>query len=372
MNGDGIGFEAVGAASHPPGSLDARIARMSRLNGPFGLRGTIRDVAALTDMLCREAPAALRRIGADALIADQMEAAGGLVAEHLGLPFVTTATALPINREPGVPPPYVPWRYRPGPKGERRNLGGYRISDWLMRGVGDVIEHHSRRFGLRPRRRAEDCFSPFAQLAQAVPAIDFPRAELPPAFHYLGPWRRPGGEGWAPPDGDGRPIAFCSLGTLQGSRGAVFRRISKAAAALGLRLVIAHGGRLPQREIARLAGHPLVHDFVPQRAVLARSAIAITHCGFNTMLDALSFGVPLVAMPLAFEQPATAARLAQAGVAEIVGKRAGVGTIVRAMETLLESDAYRQRAAGVRAQIDAAGGVRKAADLVEASLRPGR
>jgi len=140
---------------------------------------------------------------------------------------------------------------------------------------------------------------------------------------------------------------------------------------LGLRLVIAHGGRLKEREIAHLAGDPLVHDFVPQRAVLARSAIAVTHGGFNTMLDALSFGVPLVAMPLAFEQPATAARLAHAGVAEIVGKRSGVGAIVRAMEKLLAQDSYRERAAVVRAQIDAAGGVIKAADLAEACLPAG-
>ena len=47
-----------------------------------------------------------------------------------------------------------------------------------------------------------------------------------------------------------------------------------------------------------------MRDFVPQRAVLARSALLVGHAGFNTVLDALSHGVPIVAMPLAFEQPA--------------------------------------------------------------------
>jgi UDP:flavonoid glycosyltransferase YjiC (YdhE family) len=369
VRGEGTGFAAVGETSHPPGSLDARIGRMARLNGAFGMRGMIRDVAHLTDMLCREAPGALRKIGADAVVADQMEAAGGLVAEHLGLPFVTTATGLPINREPGVPPPYVPWGFRPGEQGEKRNVGGYRISDWLMRGVGDVIEHHSRRFGLTPRRRAEDCFSPFAQLAQAVPRIDFPRSHLPDSFHYLGPFRSDREEEWTPPAGDDRPLVFCSLGTLQGSRASIFRKVAQAAEALGLRLVLAHGGRLPPREVEGLPGDPLVYDFVPQRAVLARAAIAVTHAGFNTVLDALSVGVPLVALPLAFEQPATAARLRHAGVAEVVGKRATARKLAKAMERLLEDATYRERAAGARAEIERAGGAGQAADLAEACLQ---
>jgi MGT family glycosyltransferase len=368
VRGEGIGFAAVGEASHPAGSLDARTGRMARLNGLFGMRGMIRDVAALTDMLCREAPGTLREIGADAVIADQMEAAGGLVAEHLRLPFVTTATGLPINREPGVPPPYLSWDYRQSEQGEKRNLGGYRVSDWLMSGVGDAIEHHSRRFGLTPRRRAEDCFSPFAQLAQAVPGIDFPRSELPRSFHYLGPFRPDREAEWRPPPGDERPIAFCSLGTLQGSRASIFRKVAEASDRLGLRLVLAHGGRLPPEDIARLPGEPLVYDFVRQRAVLARAAIAVTHAGFNTVLDALSFGVPLVAIPLAFEQPATAARLRYAGVAEVVGKRSGAGGIAQAMERLLEDGTYRERAAAVRAEIELAGGVQEAADLAEACL----
>jgi zeaxanthin glucosyltransferase len=368
VRGEGIRFAAIGEASHPPGSLEARIKRMARLNGVFGMRGMIRDVAGLTDMLCREAPDALRRIGADAVIADQMEPAGGLVAEHLRLPFVTTATGLPINREPGVPPPYVPWDYQAGERGDKRNIGGYRVSDWLMRGVGDVIEHHSRRFRLTPRRRTEDCFSPFAELAQAAQRIDFPRAQLPRSFHYLGPFRADREAEWSPPPGDDRPLAFCSLGTLQGSRASIFRKVAEASDRLGLRLVIAHGGRLPAAEIARLPGDPLVHDFVPQRAVLARAAIAVTHAGFNTVLDALSFGVPLVAIPLAFEQPATAARLRYAGVAEIVSKRASARGIAHAMEKLLEDGTYRERAGSVRAEIEMAGGAMEAADLAEACL----
>ena len=364
----GIGFHAIGASTHPPGSLDAFIARMAELNGPFGLRAMIAETAAQTDMIAREAPGAMRALGIDAVVADQMEPGAGLAAEHLGLPFVTTATGLPINREPGVPPPYVDWPYDPSERGLWKNRGGYRVSDWLMSGVGDTIARNAARLGLPPRRRADEGFSPAAQLSQCVAGLDFPRAELPGSFHYLGPWRDRDGE-WSPPDADTRPLVFCSLGTLQGSRASIFGNVAAACAPLNLRLVIAHGGRLNPCAIARLPGDPLVYDFVPQRAVLGRCVAAITHAGFNTVLDALSFGVPLVAMPLAFEQPATAARLARAGVAEIVPKGAGPKQLRRVIQQVLAEPSYGANAARLQAEIASAGGVRRAADLTEACLR---
>lgn len=364
----GIGFHAIGQASHAPGTLDASIARMASLNGPFGLRAMIAETAGQTDMIAHEAPDALRALGIDAVVADQMEPAGGLVAEHLGLPFVTTATGLPINREPAVPPPYVDWPHDASDRGVWKNRGGYRVSDWLMRGVGDVIEANARRLGVRVRRRADQGFSSAAQLAQAVRGLDFPRDHLPDSFHYLGPFRDKDAADWSPPRPDGRPLVFCSLGTLQGSRAEIFRNVATACDALGLRLVIAHGGRLDARAAARLPGDPLVYDFVPQRAVLAQCALAITHAGFNTVLDALSFGVPLVAIPLAFEQPATAARMARAGVAEIVPKGAGPKQLSRAVERVLADGSYRMKAAALGAEIADAGGVERAADLAEAIL----
>ena len=361
-------FVPIGAADYPPGSLETRNRSMGRLKGPFGLRGMIAEVAHFTDMICREAPAALRKIGADAVISDQMEAGGGLCAEHLGLPFASIATALPINREDGVPPPYVPWQYDPSDRGLWWNRGGYRISDFLMRPVAEVIEQHSVAWGLGRRRRAEDCFSPTTQLAQCVAGIDFPRTELPDTFHYLGPFREED-EGSFDFADDGRPLVFCSFGTLQGSRAGLFRKVAAACASLDLRLLIAHGGRLDSELARTLPGDPIVTDYVPQRAVLRRASLAVTHAGFNTVLDALSYGVPMVAIPLAFEQPATAARLERAGVARIVTlAKASPARLAKAIETVLGERQFRQKAALIQTEIAAAGGVRRAADILEARL----
>ena len=112
----------------------------------------IADMAASTELFCREAPAVLRALEVEAVLADQMEPAGALLAEHLGLPFVSIACALPFNREPLVPLPVMPWRYRATDWGEQLNRHSSGVYDRLMRPHGEVIERYCRAFGLASAR----------------------------------------------------------------------------------------------------------------------------------------------------------------------------------------------------------------------------
>jgi zeaxanthin glucosyltransferase len=364
VEADGAGFEALGEGTP---SVSGWTGPMAKIRGLAGLGGTLDGMTRFTDMFCLEAPGALRRIGADALIVDQLEAGGGLVAEHLGLPFASIAVTVPVNREQAVPPPYVGWRHDPSRRGIRRNIGGWRVADFLMRGVGDGIERNSRRLGLAPRRRLDDCLSRCLQISQMVRSLDFQRKALPPEFHYTGPFRRGAPDGFELPPGDLRPLVYCTLGTLQGSRAAIFRNVARACARLGLRLLISQGnrGRLKPGD---LPGDPLVYDWVPQEAVLARADLVVCHGGMNSVLEPLAAGLPMVVIPLAFEQSAVAARLERAGVARAVGRRSSERRLARAIDEVRTNPAYRERAGAVRREISEAGGVARAAGLIEAAL----
>lgn len=369
VEGKGAEFHAVGLKDHPEGALKAYVERLAKPTGLFGLLATLKATAAQTDMLCRELPAAFRAMGADAVIADQTEAAGGLVARHLGLPFVSTATALPLNREIGVPPPFVPWPYDPSEKGRIKSKGGYQVTDLLMRPVRRVLARYGEAFGLDPF--ADQGFSPRLTVSQMPKGLDFPRQELPETFHYGSPWRDEAApvpvEKVALPPADGRPFVFCSLGTLQGARADLFLKVARAARDLGVQLLMAHGGLLPPDQVERLSAYGEVRAFVPQREVLERCSAAVLHCGMNTVLDALAAGVPLVAMPIAFEQPATAARLAYAGVAQVVpAGKASRRRLSRALERVLTSETIRANAARLSDEMAHGRGVRGAADLIEA------
>lgn len=375
--GGAHGFHAVGARTHPPGTLAALVARAARPGGPLGLRRVIADVAQATDMLCREAPAALRAIGAEAVVADQMEAAGALVAEALGLPCVSVACALPVNREPALPLPVMPWAHARDERGLHLNRGSSRVYDWLMRPHARVISAHARAFGLAPRERLDECLSPLLQLSQTTAGFDFPRAAAPAHLHHVGPLRAADAD--EPPLGlplrDDRPFVFASLGTLQGGRFGLFRRIALACQALDAQLLVAHCGGLDARQAAALLrlGATWVTDFAPQRAAVARADAVVTHAGLNTVMDALAAGTPLLALPIAFDQPGAAARVAHAGAGLRLDPRtATVRRLREAIARLLAEPAFGERAAALGAGVRQAGGAPLAALLAERAVRERR
>src|SRR5215472_12083975 len=110
----GLEFRQIGRDDFPPGSLRARDEEVCKLSGRAALRCGLRGIERKALMLFRDAPDAIRDEGVDALIVDQIEMAGGTVAEHLGLPFVSAAAALPINLDTSVPPCTLPWPHGVG------------------------------------------------------------------------------------------------------------------------------------------------------------------------------------------------------------------------------------------------------------------
>jgi MGT family glycosyltransferase len=372
-----LGFHAVGAATHPPGSLAASLRRAANPGGPLGLRQVILDMARGTQMLCRELPGAIDTLGIDAVIADQMEAAGGMVAEALGLPFVSVACALPVNREPGIPLPVMPFAYGDSEQAQQVVEGSTRVYDWMMGPHREVIEAESRRLGIPLRGALHECLSPLAQVSQTIASFDFPRRALPPHFHHVGPLRAPFDAGAAAPAAmpepePGRPFVFASLGTLQGQRFGLFKRIAKACRRLDAQLLVAHCGGLnaAQEQALRRVGATWVCAFAPQQEALARADAVVSHAGLNTVLDAVAARTPILALPIAFDQPGAASRILHAGVGLRASPRlAGAATIERQLRRLLHEPRFHERLDVLGADLAQAGGTPRAADIVEAALR---
>jgi zeaxanthin glucosyltransferase len=363
------------AVRTPPATAEAHdlLARTVRhAEAPGGILGilrTVRDSAALTDGLCSAGPGILRDIGADAVIGDQLEPAAGLIAAGLGLPHASIAAALPINRDPGIPLPFLPWRYDPSPAGEVRVRGGHWVGGILMRRQAATIARWAERFGLAPRRSLEDCLSPTLQIAQTVRGFDFPRPATSP-LHHVGPMRirepMPAPLPFAlDPD---RPLVFATFGTLQGHRLATFRAAAEACRALGAQLLVAHGGRLSARDAAAI-GADAVTDFVSYPAAMARAAVCLTHGGSSTVLAALEAGVPLLVAPVTFDQPGNAARVVHHRVGlHIPLSRLTARRLRHALGHLIEDAETRRRAARLGREVADARGAAHAADLIERRL----
>jgi len=374
-----LGFHALGRTSHPPGSLAGMVRRAASPGGPLGLRRVIQDMARTTDMLCRELPTAIEALGIDALLCDQMEAAGGLVAEGLGLPFASVANALPVNREPGIPLPVMPFAYEDSERARHLYQGSARVYDWLMSPHAEVIGAHARRFGLGARRALHDCLSPLAQVSQTTASFEFPRRALPPHFHHVGPLRFSRSAGKAgthalrgmPPVAGDRPFVFASLGTLQGGRYGLFRRIVRACRRLDVQLLVAHCGGLDARQEQTLvrAGADWVCAFAPQQEALARADAVVSHAGSNTVMDAIAARTPILGLPIAFDQPGAAARIRHTGIGLTISPRfATTAQIARRLQRLLDEPGFAQRMAPLAEDLARAGGTPRAADIIEDAL----
>ena len=371
------GAESLLSSGGPPactvggaGDLAAITQRAARPDGPLGILRTVADTAALTEALCRDGPAILQRLGVDAVIGDQMEPAAGLIAAHLQLPQISLACALPVNAAPGIPLPFLDWPYDPSPEGLKRNRGGERVAALLLRRQRKTIEGWAERFGLSTRSTLEDCVSPLLQISQCPAAFDFPRP-IQVGFHAVGPIRRTAsGNGALPFACDpGRPFVFASLGTLQGHRLGIFQTIAKACRRLGAQLLVAHCGGLSPSQAASIDAD-VVTDFADQAAVLDRADVCVTHGGMNTVLDALQRKVPLMVIPVAFDQPGIAARVVHHSVGRKRSRRwLTAAKVEEDLRALLGSARYRQAAAALGPGIMASDGAARASDLIEAALR---
>jgi len=103
---------------------------------------------------------------------------------------------------------------------------------------------------------------------------------------------------------------------------------------------------------------------------LARARLTLSHAGLNTVLDSLSCGVPLVTVPITYEQPAIASRVRWCGVGEVVPfQKIEAGRLRRKLEHVLGHASYFENARLVRDSIDRAGGVKGAADIIEKIIR---
>jgi MGT family glycosyltransferase len=370
----GLQFRQIGREDFPPGGLRARDEEVSKLSGLAALRCGLRGIERKALMLFRDAPAAIRDEGVDSLLVDQIEMAGGTVAEHLGLPFVSVAAALPINLDASVPPVTFSWPHRAGFAARLRNRVGNAASEWSFSGLLGTINRQRRAWGLPPAPDVNALFSRLAQVAQLPAALELPGRRLPPGFHHTGPWTDAAGRAavdfpWSRLD-PGRPLAYVSMGTLLNGVLRTFRMIAEACAGLDLQLVISLGGGQDPALLGDLPGDPVVVGYAPQLDLIRRSALTISHGGLNTALESLEQGVPMVVLPVAYDQPGVGARVEWSGVGRSIPVgRLTVDRLRDAVRIVLGDPAYRARAGRLRSSIEDADGLNRAADLIEGAFR---
>ncbi len=242
-----------------------------------------------------------------------------------------------------------------------------------------VVNRYRRSWQLEPLRHTSDLFSKRAQLSQLCPAFDFPRQELPKCFHYIGTFgaKRKSSTNDFPWDKlDGRPLIFASMGTVRSKRNfEVFRKISKACETIDAQLVMSLGrySESVQQMIddfGTLPNNQLIVGFAPQVELLKRASLLITHAGVNTVLEAISNEVPMVALPRNVDHPAMATRIEYSRVGLRDSLRNFTPQSLRErIDRVLTDPSFKERLKLVREDLERCGGAERAADIIEQCLK---
>jgi MGT family glycosyltransferase len=324
-----------------------------------------------------------RRWAPDLLVSDIVTTCGVDVADRLGVPIVlNNADVLPVVSEAVLAPDRtVPLMLT----GRSRSTLSF---------IDQAMYHPLRLLGIAMARRyAKQTLEP-VRAARGLPPVDpITRAAgrrvlvntafgleyerpLPPDFHLVGPMLdddEPGLEGdldaWL---AEGPPVVFVNLGTLAAPGARLVTVLARGLADATFRTLWVLRGEAA--DIARHTSPSLrIEPWVSSQLAILRhpnTRAFVSHCGVNSVHEAIFCGIPIVGIPLFADQQDMALRALDAGVALLLPKQALQADALRAaVRSVADEPVFRRPMRRLQAALQAAGGVERAADLLEDAAR---
>jgi len=133
-----------------------------------------------------------------------------------------------------------------------------------------------------------------------------------------------------------------------------------------VQVVLSKGTNIKLEELGPIPTNVIVVDKAPQIELLKRSVLCITHGGLNTTLESLAQGLPLVAIPIAYDQFGVALRIAYHGVGEFVEVESlTVDRLEELIRKVLSTPNYRERGQYFKNVIAQSNGLDVAAEAIE-------
>jgi MGT family glycosyltransferase len=290
-----------------------------------------------------------------------------MAAEAWGGPWAVFCPYPLALRSADAPP------YGPGLAPARGGLGRARdrlvrplVFGTIERQVRPLLNSIRERVGLDPLANVDEWFAraPLLLYMTAEP-FEYPRRDWPENVVMIGPCA------WDPPaepppwlEQAAQPIVLVNTSTEFQNDGRLVQVALEALADEPVTVV----ATLPAGDPAavRAPANARVERFISHRAVLERAACAVTHGGMGSTQKALSYGVPVCAVPFGRDQLEVARRVevARAGT-RLLAKRLRADRLrAKVREAMTCTDGARRIAAAYAAT----GGAGAAADAVEARL----
>jgi rhamnosyltransferase subunit B len=315
--------------------------------------------------------------GADLLVTHPISFAGPLVAQKIGLPWVSTILS-PASLFSAYDPPVPPFW---GWMRHLKLLGPGFMTFFLKRAKSiyknETYEAFRKELGLPDRGNPmfEGGHSPYLVLALFSEIFAQPQPDWPPQAQATGFAFYDGHKELEVPadllrflDQGPPPIIF-TLGTSAVWVAQNFYRESvKAAQALQQRAVLLIGDER-NKITETLPADIIAVEYAPFEQLLPRGSVMVHHGGVGTTSQGLRAGLPTLIVPFAFDQPDNAAHAERLGssrtLARSMYKR---DNVVRELDKLLNNPQYALKAKSVGEQIRKENGAAQACDAIQELL----
>ncbi|MFY1625631.1 glycosyltransferase [Micromonospora sp. WMMD723] len=332
-----------------------------------GLTGVVSMAAAFRDIFIGTAHEQMLdilqlidRFPAEVVVTGETMYGAGFAAELRNLPTAWVATSVYVfgSRDTaplglGLPPSATPL-------GRLRNRALRAVSGHLLPPLRE-IRHRAdlarRRAGLTPLDRGpfENIVRhPDLYLMGTVPSFEYPRSDMLPQTHFVGPFTssapaRFDAPDWWPEMVEGRPVIHVTQGTVAHDAERLLRPTIEGLAEEDALVVVTTGTQQNAAELGSLPANVRTAPFIPHSALLPHVTVMVTNGGYGGVNTALSHGVPLVVVPASEEKHEVAARVEWSGVGLAVRRRrAGADQIAAAVRRVLREPSYGLRARQLR------------------------
>jgi MGT family glycosyltransferase len=293
---------------------------------------------------------------------------------QLDMPYVHVSTGVHHDYSGSTPLCLYGWPHETTPAALARNRQGIKKFANLLESVNWNIKAHAESVGLKiDWNDLDSTVSPLALITQVPRAFDFESSHWPSQFHHTGPFHN--GEGRQKVDFPwerltGEPLIYASMGTILNGQVDVFNTIVCAVAKnKNLQLVLSIGDQVDPKQIGPVLNKAIIVKRAPQLELLKQATVCITHAGLNTVLESLAQGVPQVAIPITYDQPGVAARIAhkKTGLVTSLDKLTANHLAFLLNEVLIDQT-YRENSHKLQKAIAETNGLSVAADLITESL----
>jgi len=188
-----------------------------------------------------------------------------------------------------------------------------------------------------------------------------------PSVVFAGPGivQRLPASGWQPAALN-KPIVAISLGTIYNHRPSFFKMCMQAFAGTEWHIVMAIGLTTTPEELGEIPANIEIHRQIPQLEVLPRASVFITHAGMGSTMEAVHFGVPMIAIPQMSEQHTNARRIQHLGLGVyLTDECISAASLLAHTQEVMSNSIYKHNISRLQQEIKRSGGAKAAADVFD-------